>query len=63
MLVKKRAIRRYHKARMKKKVVEAWGYPEAIKYADTMCACSRICCGNQRKWFGPSFRERRHKVD
>ena len=44
------AIRRFNDRRMKKRAISKG---MDIKYADHLCACSRMCCGHRRKWNGP----------
>ena len=55
----KKAERRKHKERMKKKALKLYGYREAIKYADHLCACSCAMCGHKRKILGRPIQELR----
>lgn len=50
---RKRAIRRYHKNRMKRKARIFYPYdPHPEKLADHLALCSRAgCCGNPRRYF------------
>ncbi len=52
--------RRKNDVRMKKKAVQLYGYPESIKYADHLCACSCWMCGHQRAVMGLTIQERKH---
>lgn len=68
----KRALRRAHKARMKKRARFVascgWGWSYfnsdrlhlAEKRADYLKECSCWMCGNQRKWHGLTIQEKRH---
>jgi hypothetical protein len=68
---KKRALRRYHDARMQKRaermILEWWGWEDlttdelrlqAKRIRDHMCACSCTGCGNPRNGIYTSRRER-----
>ena len=64
----KRSIRRWHNRRVKDRAerIFRWEYlnPEeaadwARKNADHLKACSCVCCGNQRKYFGRTVQELR----
>ncbi len=57
-----KAFRRANKRRMKRKAVVVYGYKEAIKYADNLCACSCFMCAMDRKYHGATIQERRQVV-
>lgn len=68
MKISKRAIRRHHKARLKKSRVTYWGgSPKGSAQflgicLKTPCTCSCPMCGNQRYYWGASFQELRQKL-
>jgi hypothetical protein len=65
----KRALRRHHKARKRAYAFRCfsihafataeWAREAAMRRAENMQVCSR-CCGNRRKYEGPTLQERRH---
>lgn len=61
----KRAIRRHHRARLKKVRRGYHGGNWSPTYIDTPCPCSCWACGNQRRAFRryvPTMQERREEA-
>lgn len=59
----KRAIRRFHKRRMKDKAIRVYHWCDeknAIKMADHLKTCSNPwCCGNPRAFYGATIAEKK----
>jgi hypothetical protein len=61
----KSALRRHHRQRIMQKRWRRCDWLKAIKpenvgkYIDTPHPCSEMCCGNQRRWQGPTRQERK----
>jgi len=66
-----REIRRHHDQRLKAKRRKYWGGRWGKELDGRLLGkchncpqpCSNECCGNQRKWYGPTRQELKHVVE
>ncbi|KLV05084.1 hypothetical protein ABT56_12845 [Photobacterium aquae] len=68
MKIAKRALRRHHIQRVKNNRKTFWGNSVNISNrrlgicASTPCVCSCWMCGNQRKYYGASFSDKKRSL-
>jgi hypothetical protein len=58
----KRALRRHHQARRLRRAIRMYGPGRedwARRTFENMQKCSCCLCGHRRRWYGPTFQERR----